>query len=108
MKRHQVSAAVTLAKPARHGANDFLLLVSIHTAVTAQNPYNTSIVVAFSQPLAINLGIAHREDRFAVLHLVMPVASPSRKKTNVEPALVRLAHDVVDVIPVIICRLFFH
>src|SRR4029079_19157978 len=106
MKRHQVSPAVALAKPSRHGTNDFLLLVSIHAAITAQNPYQPRIVVAFSQPLAVNHGIRHREDWLAVLHLVMPVASPSRKKTNVEPALVRLAHDVVDVIPVIVCRPF--
>ncbi len=89
-------------------ADDFSLPVIIHAAVAAQDPNQPRVVVALSQPLAINFSIGHGEQRLAVLHVVMPVTSPGRQEANLESALVRRAHDIIDLVPVIIGRLWLH
>src|SRR5436190_24015549 len=102
MERHQVRTAVTLAQAPRHRANDFLLLVIVHATVTAKNPDQAGILVTLAQPFSIHLGISDREERLAILVGVMPEAAPGREEADVETALVCLAHDEIDMIPVIV------
>ena len=91
-------SAIALAKTARHRADDFLLLVCVHTAVAARNPDLRGILVSPAQPFVVDFRAGHDEKRPAVLHLVMPVAASGREETNVKPAPVGLAHDEVHVI----------
>ena len=48
------------------------------------------------------------EERFAVLHLIVPVTAPGGQETNEQPEGLRFVDNVVDVIPVVVGRAVLH
>ena len=108
MERHQVPAAVALAYPASHGAHQVLVLLVPNGTVAAQNPDHVLVPIPLPEPLTVDFGVLHGEERLPVLHLIMPVPPPRREKADVHSQRVGLVHNVVHVVPVVVVGTVLH
>src|SRR6187397_3147148 len=104
MQRDEMRSAVTFAQSTRHGTKDRALLVVLHIAISAKNPNNRLILVTRAEPFAVGRRVGCVEERFAVLHFVVPVAAPGWQKTDEQSQRLGLVHDVVDMVPIIVVR----
>src|SRR6478672_11099464 len=93
---------VSLAQAMGHRSQDRFLVVVFDSPVSTENPNDWFVRITFSQPFSIGRCILYSEQWFAFFHLVMPVTSPGRQKTNVKPQRLGFGNDIIHLIPVIV------
>src|SRR4051794_4382191 len=101
-------AAIPLAKPAGHGSDDLPLVVVIDRTVAPQDPDQPLVLVTPAEPLPVSRGVLRREERLAVVDLIVPVTSPGWQETDADAPRVGLVDDVIHVIPVVIAGPVLH
>src|SRR5688572_8119502 len=102
MKRDEVRAAVTAPQPARHRADDRLVLVVLDRAVAAQYPDNCPVPVTLPEPLPVNLRVLLVEHLGPLPPLFVPLVTPRREKPDEHPKRLSSVDNVIDMVPIIV------
>ncbi len=82
--------------------------VIFHRPITTEDPHQLRLSVPRAQPLSIGFRVIGCEDLRAGAPFLVPLVAPGRQKANHNPQRIRLLHDVVDMIPVVVLRPVLH